>query len=151
MNTFVPAAIAAAGLDDARVWERQEPAMVTLDASGLVTLTARGPEADIPWGGHPFSAAHYADRSDKSVVYPSGLVLPIGRVNWFWEYPNDLRQGTAEQAVRHAIQTGADPEQVFPVDPSRVQGTYVRYEGQRADGRDYRLVHARGFPARAGV
>jgi hypothetical protein len=138
MNPIVESVVAASGMaDDARVWEKQVPLLVTprMRVLGVYVPTAGLTALQV-----------LTLLGDHYVVHPTGLVTTVPRVNWFWEYPNELRQGTAEQAVRYAAKRSIDPAEVYQVDPDRVHGTYVRYEGQRPDGRDYRLVYARPFP-----
>lgn len=126
--------------DDPRLWEKQQPAI----------LAPYGPEAE---GYYPFR--HGSDHPSEwmspdfvvmnagfLVVYPDGRTLSLADVNWFWEFEEELRQGTARQAFYYARKIGVHPGRVFAVAPDRVHGTYVRY----GEGRKYELVYARPFP-----
>ena len=142
MNDLIESLVKASGFDrDAEAWERQEPALCVIGAGGVHVVWSA--EADAP--GLRLASV-LADQEHVWAVYPTGLVVPLRQVPWFWEYPEEVRAGTAEQAAKYARSKGIDPADVFPVCPSRVHGTCVRYDGVRLDGRDYRLVYARPFP-----
>lgn len=144
MNETLRKVIEASSMaDDARVWERQHPVHVLNVGDGRFLAFGCGPHGDVP---APWQAAAYvlAAFAHDYVVYPTGAVVPFTRVNWFWEYEHEVRQGSCEQAVRYATKRGADPLAVFPVSPDRIHGVYVRYEERDSDA--YRLVHARPFP-----
>ncbi len=143
----IDAVLAAANLHDPRVWERQLPQIVWYDPNDppAVAIAIRD-GCDVPalW-----QSAEYVCESMKEsfVAYPSGLVVPLCRVNWFWEFPSEVRQGTAEEAVRYAVKRRVDPNAVWPFAPDRVHGTCVRYEHEES----YRLVQAHAFPLWAQV
>ncbi len=92
------------------------------------------------------------------VVYPSGLALPIPRVNWLWDvfnwlgqrgkYDHSPRIGTAEQAHRFFLASKSDCTYVEAVSPDRVHGTCVRSDSPKTG--QYELVQARSFPAWTG-
>lgn len=144
MNTNVQDLIANSGLaTDARLWEKQQPQRTLGSFVGPPIEYA-----DVPafWQSAKYVCEH---AHDLWIVYPSGLTLPQRCVNWFWEFPEEVRQGSAEQAVRYALRRNVDPDKVWPVDPGRVHGTYVRYDD--GDSGSYRLVPARAFPSWAWV
>jgi len=85
---------------------------------------------------------------DTWVAYPSGLVQPLPRVNWFWAFPPDargypFRQGNAEQAWRYATGLGIPLEQVEAIPLHLHSGTCVLINGV--------IRHTLAFPAWAGV
>lgn len=97
---------------------------------------------DVPLG----PLAVIIDRGwDAWVAYPSGLVQPLPRVNWFWLFPNgSIRLGTAEQAWAYAQRLRLDPASVVAAPADRVHGTCVRNNQER-------LIQAGTFPSWAGV
>ena len=118
------------------------PALVYTEGRGAIRPIEPGEDAPEDW----MSAKYAAAAESTWFVYPSGLAIPLGGLNWFWEYEDELRQGTARQAVAYANKRGLDPALVRAVSPDRVHGVYIRYDNEK-NPRRYDLVYASPFPS----
>lgn len=99
----------------------------------------------------PWSDPEYLLSRDEYIVYPTGAAVLIADVNWFWEFEDEVRLGTARQAMRYAKKRSIDPKSVRPVMHDRIHGTCVRYDLEDTTRRcPYYLVQPRSFPAWAG-
>lgn len=144
MNAFFDAMLAAAQLHVPEVWERQRPAKLRVE--GGVPRVPYDDSDHVLGGAAPASLATFYDNA--YVVYPSGLVLAMADVPWYWEGEHETRYGTIRQAMTYLRVRKLPPDALRSVPTDRIHGQHVRYEGDRPEllGRDYRLVFARPFP-----